>query len=519
VGIRVRADVGHSVPAPDRVGGVLLLYEDPLVKDAATVREHVDAFARHSRFAWFPVNLVFGFPPGLAGYDFAATVFHYSIRPTYRTLNEEWRRYLTASAGYRVAIFQDEIWHFRERERFLTDFRIDCLYSRHKPAHVRDVYGPHLPVRDYVHYLAGYVSNELIERAGKLAKPCAARPIDVGYRGRRLPFYFGRGGQEKGEIAERFATLTTGRGLRLDVASGEGDRLYGADWDRFLADCKAMLGVEGGVSVVDPTGRFRDLYERLLKENPALTYAEFESAAGPEFQRLEDRIDYRSLTPRHFESAAFRNLQILYEGRYDDILRPWDHYVPLRKDFSNLDEVLAVLANPARAIAITDRAYADLIASGKYSYAGFVRSFDDRLAASAQLGTVPDNVDSALRAYLADWNRFRSRAHDFERLVTNASAAGVRARWSAAKARQLLSHYQRTVVDRRRPGDPTACDRAFWRQVERHLGRPVPARAEFDPDAGAPVVEERSASAARLARAYWDLAVRAGRRLTGRAAC
>jgi hypothetical protein len=528
----VRAAVERTVPAPaERVAvpGVLLLYEDPLVRDAATVREHVDAFARHSRFAWYPVNLTFGFPSRLAGYEFAACVFHYSIRPTYRTLTDEWRRYLWASAAHRVAIFQDEIWHFRERERFLTDFRIDCLYSRHKPHHVRDVYGPDLPVREYVHYLAGYVSDNLVARAARLARPLPDRPIDVGYRGRRLPYYFGRGGQEKGEIAEQFARLTTGRGLRLDLASGETERLYGEDWDRFLSGCKAVLGVEGGVSVVDRSGRFRELYERLLKENPRLTPAEFEAAAGPEFRALEDRIDYRCLTPRHFESAAFRNLQILFEGRYDGILQPWAHYVPLRKDFANLDEVLAVLADPARATSITDRAYADLIASEKYSYQGFVRSVDDRLAAAGPVGAVPEDLDRELRVYLAGWNRFQSRVWDFDVLTGKMFAADpVGAGRPVAAARALLAEYRR-AVDARAPGERAgpaawyrrAADRGFWAQVERWLGRPVPPRPEFDPDAGRPrSAAERlatvPAAAWRAARVYAAAAARRARRAFGR---
>src|SRR5262249_23469454 len=151
---------------------------------------------------------------------------------------------------------------------------------------------------------------------------------------------------------------------------------------RFLADCRAVLGVEGGVSVVDRSGRFKCEYERLIREEPGVTFDDYAARMGTEFQTLENRIDYRSLTPRHFESAAFRNLHILYGGRSDGILEPWVHYVPLRKDFGNLDQVLAVLADPVRATAIIDRAYTDLIASGKYSYQRFVRSFDEKLTAA-----------------------------------------------------------------------------------------------------------------------------------------
>ncbi|HJZ94706.1 MAG TPA: hypothetical protein VKE40_27825 [Gemmataceae bacterium] len=481
-----------GLPAVDRVRvpGVLLLHEDPLVQDATTVREHVGAFGRHSRFAWYPFNVAFGLPPALARYEFAVCVFHYSLRPTYHWLTNLLREYLLACPGtYKVAIFQDEYWYFWEREQFLTEFRIDCLYSRHKPQHVREVYAPRLPIKKFVHYLSGYVTEDLVARVTRLARPYVDRPIDVGYRGRRLPHYAGRGGQEKGEIAEQFLARAGGRGLRLDVAVGEGDRLYGADWDRFLADCRAVLGVEGGVSVVDPCGRFKAEYERLIRQDPGLTFEDYAARMGPEFQALEDRIDYRSLSPRHFESAAFRNLQILYEGRYDGILEPWVHYVPLRKDFGNLDEVLAVLADPARATAIIDRTYADLIASGKYSYQRFVRSFDEELIAAGIRPEIrPDPIlDARLRGYFASRARFQSRMFDFDRAAHRILTSSPARERRVLNARELLADY-RQVVDRRSPDGwspragwvEQARDRYFWRQVERALGERVPARAEFD---------------------------------------
>src|SRR5262249_43156192 len=86
-------------PPEVRVAGVLLLHEDPLVQDATTVREHVGAFGRHSRFAWYPFNVAFGLPPALARYEFAVCVFHYSLRPTYHWLTNLLREYLLACPG------------------------------------------------------------------------------------------------------------------------------------------------------------------------------------------------------------------------------------------------------------------------------------------------------------------------------------------------------------------------------------------------------------------------------------
>jgi hypothetical protein len=96
--------------------------------------------------------------------------------------------------------------------------------------------------------------------------------------------------------------------------------------------------------------------------------------------RWEDNIPYRTVSPRHFEAAAFRVVQILFEGRYSGVLQPDLHYLSLRKDFSNLDDVLRQLADVDIRRTITERAYADIIQSGRYSYRTFVSEFDDDLA-------------------------------------------------------------------------------------------------------------------------------------------
>ena len=77
----------------------------------------------------------------------------------------------------------------------------------------------------------------------------------------------------------------------------------------------------------------------------------------------EEEIPYRTISPRHLEAAAFRVCQILFEGRYAGLLEPMVHYIPLRKDFSNLDEVLDRFRDADLRAQIAENAYRDLIAS------------------------------------------------------------------------------------------------------------------------------------------------------------
>lgn len=364
--------------ASRRVNGILLLYHRALVMNAPTIMEHIRAFPAHSRFRVWPVNTELGFPIALAELEFSVIVIHYSVCGWYPySLPPKFHAYLQQARGsYKIAFFQDEYRYWPQRSEFIETAGISCVYTLVEPQYFADTYRKRTRVEKLIYTLPGYASDEFVQLARARSRPSQERTIDVGYRGRRLPHWMGRGSQEKHLIAERFGELARGLDLRLDLESEESKRLYGKHYYKFLANCRAMLGVEAGVSIFDVNDVVRPAYERLLAERPGLT---FEEAHLELLWRYEDNIYYRTISPRHFEAAAFRICQILFEGRYSGILQPMVHYIPLKKDFSNFDEVIRRFRDDALRETLVENAYRDLIASGQYSYRRFVESFDVEL--------------------------------------------------------------------------------------------------------------------------------------------
>jgi len=360
------------------VNGILLLYHHPLRSSAATVMEHVNAFTRHSRLPVCSVNTALGFPAGLRRLRFQIVVLHYSLFSTGRYyLNQQFLRYLADSVcRYKIAFFQDEHRYCQPRFAFLNRYKIDCVYTLLEPAYFQDVYQKYTAVPKLVYTLAGYVSDDLVAIARALTKPDHQRTIDVGYRGRRLDFYMGQGAQEKHEIATGFVRRASTLGLQLDIAFEEHQRIYGRTWYEFLANCRAVLGVEAGVSIFDLQDTVRTACERLLVCHPRLSFAEvFELVLRP----WENNVPYRTISPRHFEAAALRVCQILFAGQYSGIMQPMVHYIPLQKDFSNFAEVIRMFRDEELRHVITENAYRDLIASGQYTYQKFIESFEQEL--------------------------------------------------------------------------------------------------------------------------------------------
>ena len=48
----------------------------------------------------------------------------------------------------------------------------------------------------------------------------------------------------------------------------------------------------------------------------------------------------QTISPRIFEASAFENTLVLHEGYYDGMLQPDLHYISVRKDYSNVRDVV-----------------------------------------------------------------------------------------------------------------------------------------------------------------------------------
>ena len=363
-----------------QISGILVLYHHPLTADAATVMENVQAFERHSRFKVWTVNTALGFPESLRAMRFDTLVLHYSLFANWPYLfDDEFLNYVAKSnSSYKVAFFQDEYHHCQARFSFLNANKVDCVYTLVEPEYFKDVYQKYTSVPKLINYIPGYVTDGLIEIGHEMFVPENKRVLDIGYRGRRLPFYTGRGAQEKSSIGIAFNERARDSGLKLDIEIDEDQRIYGKKWYQFVANCRAVLGVEAGVSIFDVEDVVRTEVDRLLTEQPNLS---FEEVSAKLLYQWEDNIYYRTISPRHFEAGAFRVCQILFEGKYSGIMQPLVHFIPLKKDFSNFDDCLRMAQDKELRRELTENASRDLIASGKYNYRTFIKGFDEQLCA------------------------------------------------------------------------------------------------------------------------------------------
>lgn len=204
------------------------------------------------------------------------------------------------------------------------------------------------------------------------------RPLDLGVRSFRYPPHLGD--TDRNRMMDFFSDFGPASGLLVDI--GE-ERLDRTAWAGFLNRCKGTLATEAGswfLSRDDSAIReisayceaqakrkwvisadnvalrrlahrlpwwLRQMLANFLRKGP-IGYEAIPAALENSEQIISMFFSGRARAPvygkcissRHFDAIGAGSVQILMEGRYNDILRPDEHYLALKSDFSNAQEVI-----------------------------------------------------------------------------------------------------------------------------------------------------------------------------------
>lgn len=340
------------------------------------VRDYVCAFADYSEHQIHYYDMDSGpLEFDLSPYD--CIIFNYCFWARCLNVAPAVRKRIASYDGLKVAILQDEYDYFLWHERTLIDIGVQTIVTCVPPEHWGDVFrDPAFRKVEFVNALTGYVPQGLLELPPPL--PLTQRQWTIGYRSRPVPFAYGRLTQEKRIIGERMKQICAEREVLANIEVSEESRIYGKAWPEFIGNCRTVLGTESGSNVFDFDGTLKPTIESYLEQHPG---ADFDTVHARFLSGSDGKIRMNQVSPRIFEAIALRTGLILFEGDYSGVVQPWDHYIPLRKDFSNVDQVLAAVADVSSLDAMTGRAHEAVIASGKYHFRQFVQRIDKHITA------------------------------------------------------------------------------------------------------------------------------------------
>lgn len=326
---------------------------------------------------------------------------------------------------------QDEFLSMDVVNQFVRDFDVAHIFSVSPASEWPKIY-PKVPPSAQIHkMLTGYIDNRLQRRIGSFAGP---RTIDIGYRTHRSPYWLGRHAQLKSELGVAFARAF--KGLTVDISVEKADAIKGDGWFKFLSKCKYQLGIEGGASILDWDGSYQSRTAEYLKSHRGASFEEVESVCFP---GVDGSLQLYALSPRHFECALTRTCQILVEGEYDGVLKPWQHYIPVKKDLSNVGEVLGLVRDDKLRRDIVERTWDEIVAPGQYTYEKLSRQMVDMMLTCGTASQFPP-VSLEIK------ERFSWVAINLMNKQKTTTVSARRVRGYQKKVRQFLGRVRRKVA-------------------------------------------------------------------------
>ncbi len=230
------------------------------------------------------------------------------------------------------------------------------------------------------------------------------RKIDIGTRSACYGVYIGD--NDRNNIIQFFHQNAHELNLIVDLGldCNSHKRFNREEWSGFLSSCKATLSTEAGSFFLEKDDKIVKNIQEFLRRKTSkivLTNENFPrklyQKIVPSFIRkiivslLKDRlieidnldqefnIDFndiyekffvhakkapvytKAISSRHFDAIGSKTLNIMYPGRYNDILIPGKHFFELKIDHSNIKELKELILDEKSVKNITESAYIHVV--------------------------------------------------------------------------------------------------------------------------------------------------------------
>jgi len=378
---------------------ILILYHQKPRQQRKAISNHLLAFGKNPNVQVEYWNVAYGLPSVLANCGFDAVLFHFTffLPNINKKFDHQFRHWgvLKQMNVPKSALVQDEYVNTQSICNFLKEFNVETVFTC-LPESLHQIVYPssYTGVKHFHTVLTGYIDEEFVTSQKDITKSHSNRSMDIVYRARKMPYNLGIFGTYKSKLTDVFLAATSKETFSVDLSNDPNDFIFGDDWFRFVGDSRTILGCEGGASLHDPDGTIRACCNKILNSQ---ANTDFEQVKEICFKNQDEKFPYYAISPRHFEAAILKTCQVLLEGQYNGILQADVHYIPIKKDFSNIDDVMEKIKNIPYCQQMAEKTYEDIVLSGRYNYQYFINFVLQNVLLHSNMNNLDKSEQKALK--------------------------------------------------------------------------------------------------------------------------
>lgn len=184
--------------------------------------------------------------------------------------------------------------------------------------------------------------------------------LDISFVGGKYPLFIGD--QERNLFIDYCSDKKSN--LNNHISFGRNKNVPRHIWKQILQNTKFTIGAEAGTYYLDKNGELLQKAIQYCNTYPKATLQELENQIFK--NHSVSYVNGKAISSRHFEPIGTKTCQILLEGHYNGILNENEHYISVRKDYSNFDEAFERYIDPKEREEITENAYEYVIENHTY---------------------------------------------------------------------------------------------------------------------------------------------------------